>query len=144
MINLTEDRSTVRQALANGVELAKETWKQFALKCKALGYNQFREWLTPAPGKVACQFFTNPATGKQFIVVLSKGVAKLRSEGNLPDEALKTLSVIDGKNAAGEQRFYLSSNGINQISVDEAIAHAENYQALVAKLNAERLQKLIS
>ena len=141
---ITEIRSTVRQAAANGVQLVKSTWKEFAISCKNAGFTQFSEWLTPAPGKVACQFFSNPTNNTSVIVVLSKGVAALRLAGKLPDEALKTLSIIDGKNAAGEQRYYLSSNGINEISVDQAIQHADAYQAMAMKLNAERLAKLIS
>ena len=141
---ITQIRSTVRQALAGGVELTKSTFKEFANTLAAQGFTMFSEWLTPKPGKPACMFFRNPGSNLQVIVVLSKSVAALRAAGKLPDDALKTLTVIDGKNAAGEQRYYLSSNGITEITVAEAIAIGERYQAMVTKLSAERLQSLIS
>lgn len=141
---ITQIRSTVRQAVAGGVELVKSTFKEFATSCKAAGFTVFSEWLTPAQGKAPCMFFRNPSNNEQVIVVLSKAVSALRLKGGLPDAALKTLSVIDGKNAAGEQRYYLSSNGITEISVDEAIAIGEKYQEHVAKLSAAKLDALIS
>ena len=143
-MSITAIRSTVRDAAANGVQLVKSTFKEFATTLMTQGFTVFSEWLTPKPGKAPCMFFRNPATNHQVIVVLSKGVAALRASGKLPDDALKTLSIIDGKNAAGELRYYLSSDGIKEITTAEAIAIGERYQAQVAKLNAERLQSLIS
>lgn len=138
---------TLRQGVApvaQGAQLAKSSFKEFALSCIAAGYTMFHEWLNPAAGKAPCLFFTNPTTNLSHIVVLSKSVAALRASGKLPDAALKSLSIIDGKNAAGEQRYYLSSNGFNEITVEQAIAIGENYTKTVEKLSMEKMAALIA
>ena len=137
-------RSTVSTAIANGVALVKFSFKEFAIAAKAQGFTMFHEWLTPAAGKAPCLFFTKPGTQENIIVVLSKGVAALRAAGKLPDAALKTLSIIDGKNAGGEQRYYLSSNGFSEITVDQAIATGEAYLKTVEKLTMEKMAAFVA
>lgn len=136
--------STVQQAQANGVALAKMSFKDFTKTCIADGYTAFREWLNPAAGKTPCMFFKQPGTENVRIIVLSKAVSAQRASGNLSDALLRTLSVVKGKNAKGEDRQYLSSNGITEITSHEVLQQCEAIEQQVAKLNAERLQKLIS
>lgn len=138
-------RSTVREAAAAGVAIVSSSFKEFALACKAAGFDKYAEWLNPKTGKVpTIAFIHKDDVNRSVCVVLSKGVAALMAAGKLPADALKTLQVVDGKNAAGEARYYLSSNGVNMLSVDQAIAIGEAYLAKVSALNDKKIADLIS
>jgi hypothetical protein len=137
-------RSAVVASQPGQVSLTKHRFVDFLKACKANGNTEYSEILNPKAGKAPCFVITKPGTEDKVFVVLSKGVSELRAQGKLPDATLKTLFVIDGKNSKGESRWYLSRNGITNLTIDEAIVAAEQSIAAVNKLSADKLESLMS
>lgn len=124
--------------------LVSTSLKEFAAFAKTQGCVNYREVLTPAAGKAPCLVFNNPGTGDSMIVVLSKATTDMLNKGTINKDLLKTLKVIEGKNAKGEERYYLSRNGMTEITVDELLVHISAVEKSVQKLNEAKLAALIA